>query len=208
MSRPVALLFGIVAAETFILGGSIVSAADRSDAQVEAKTLQKRPYFKLIREVLEEPAVSANRNKKDARVKAELKQSDAWLDVRSWLDDYYAVQVEYSEREIADFEHKLSRMSAAELRLFLTKFNRAQGHRMNRQEASEDLRAKSLDFARRSRQEPSTREIVPRQWHFQTGVAQPELPQRRPRRAVVQPPLITSREVARIAVLRQFWHWW
>ncbi len=175
-------------------------------ASISAAGSERRPYFDLIRQILEAPA-GEQPGAADAAAKDELVQSEEWLAVRSWLDDYYAVQVEYSDDEIALFDERLSQMSTAELQSFLAKFRRNHGELLKRAEASKDLRTNRLGYARDSRSRSAAIGTSARRYHFQAGVSRPVAAQRQRRRYYAYPPLITSREVARISVLNEFWGW-
>ena len=206
------------AATLLILSGTLAAAAGGAGGEPSPSRPKRGPYVELIRQVLQEGPAAADRDvdpekaAEEAAAKADILQGDAMLEARVWLEEYFAVQVDYDEHEVAEFKARLVEMSAAELRLFLMRFQRQRALLKQRHEASERLRTKGLTLHRLAVQREQTDRrfaaSIHRYDHYRNYfVSSARVNPRRYR--VVLPPLISSLSVARYAVHRAiFGRWW
>ncbi len=171
----------------------------------------RQPHVGLIRQVLQEKPsetdlhVDPEQAALEAAAKAEIRQSDAMLQALVWLDEYFAVQMDYSQHEVTEFKQRLDNMSSTQLRWFLVRYERQRVLLRQRREASEHLRAQSMTLNRLAvqRQQAARKSAAATHRYGHPGGYSYPKPRATARyRGVVRPPLISSLSVARYTVYR------
>lgn len=215
----------VVCAMTVLAITGHANAADKKDngsrkqEEIRQRSRPKGPYSGLIRQIIEEEKkpvgeLKVRQEKEDAEAaaRAEIIESDEMLEALVRLDRYFAVQVEYDERQIEKFYAKLNKMSSTELRLFLLKFKRERAVIQKRHVAFERLRkqiqARKRDSLRRQRGPRGV--AAHRSYHGYFGNHHGYFTDKQRVTPTVgrvidygpRPPLVTSLEVARYAVFR------
>jgi hypothetical protein len=85
---------------------------------------RRRRYVQSIQRVLESPEPARQAQAPQDVNREEILGSDAMLAAMAWLDQYFAIGVDYSEAEVAEFRRRLEVMSSVQLHSFLTDFER------------------------------------------------------------------------------------
>jgi hypothetical protein len=213
---------------SWLFGGLLAILAGAVDAGTvdQRHAPQRRTrYFDLPRQVLAEdlPARaerprSAEERAAEATARATVIDSVAMVDCLAWLDAYFAVQVEYDDQQIAAFQRRLEQMSSDQLQVFLRQFERQRAQLRQAHARTRQLRNTGLALNRETlqRHEDARRVAIAqraaagRQYFAGRGRASGRHGDRAERRfRVYDPPLITARTMARIAVYRALLRgWW
>lgn len=190
-------------AAVVLLSITLLQAVNAANADDQSETGRWR-YVQSIQRVLERPAPTGpSEDAGDADRRDAIMSSDEMLAAMSWIEHYFAVQVDYSDAEVAEFRRRLDHMSSLELRLFLSDFERERLALAGAHAGSTARRG--LALSRDYGQSQSAASSRPPAAYFQHKVQTHEPRVRR--YPIVREPLITSLDVARIAVYRYFWRW-
>lgn len=202
------------AAGLLLYSSTLVCAAQASGAgngRPPPSAAKRRPHLALIGEVLQQNQPAADRDvdperaAEEAAAKAEILGSDAMLQAEVWLDEYFAVQVDYDQQEVARFKTRLQQMSSSELRSFLVRFQRQRELIRQRHQASERLRAQRITLNREAiqRQQSARKSAAGAHRYGRYGGYSHHQKRVTPRRRdVIRPPLVSSLSVARYAAYR------
>ena len=193
------------------------------DARLDTQVLFTREHFKKVRADVSGMPAEQLRTwlDKTEQVRAEM-DSPQWRRTRKWVKEFLAVQAVYSDEQIEALRNKAARMSPGEL-LALMETVKEEHRAFIEGNAASERRRRARLWAGQSA--PAQQVIVLRvasggrslstgdSPYYGIGQRSKSQPHHRARRYQVPPPLITSREVARIFVLRSLfggrgYRWW